>query len=387
MTRRLFAILSLMAAVVILSAVMSGIWGTTPEKVSVVSGIDYSVDMTVREFANRNGLPEQLVAQIFSVRSDEGLNQTIGSFGYSEKEALKQVNRALALSQEYRSKNWSKIPLKFALWALFLAFVFLLFRYKHVTAKTRFPLYITAIAVFGILLGADPSPMGTVKDAIVLYGTSGAVFPPRMIALGIFILFTVAANKFICSWGCQFGTLQDLLFRINRDSKDVRGFIAQYKMPFFVSNSVRIAFFFAFSAAAVLFVVDIVEVIDPFKVFNPMMIGIAGGAFLLAIIGASFFVYRPWCHLFCPFGLVSWLFEKISLNKITVDYDTCIACEKCARACPTHVMNAILKRESVIPDCFSCGTCINACPTGSISIRSGKRARPPINKFLESRPE
>jgi len=67
-----------------------------------------------------------------------------------------------------------------------------------------------AVCVFGIIPGSDPSPMGTVKDAIVLLDLKGMIFPPRLIAFGIFLLMVILANKYICSWGCRFGTLQDL---------------------------------------------------------------------------------------------------------------------------------------------------------------------------------
>lgn len=115
---------------------------------------------------------------------------------------------------------------------MFLSTVFVLMRRKTVTAGVRKGLYLAAAAVFGILLGADPSPMGTVKDAIALYGYKGVIFPPRMIALSVFLLLVLIANKFICSWGCQLGTLQDLLFRLNRDKGDRKGIMRQYRPPF-----------------------------------------------------------------------------------------------------------------------------------------------------------
>jgi len=107
-----------------------------------------------------------------------------------------------------------------------------------------------------------------------------------------------------------------------------------------------------------------------------------GGIFLASLLIASLFLYRPWCHLFCPFGLVGWLVEKISLFKINVDYKSCIGCLACEKACPSTVMGAILRRDRTIPDCFSCGTCIEVCPTGSISLTAQKPGRPPKGKFL-----
>jgi polyferredoxin len=189
------------------------------------------------------------------------------------------------------------------------------------------------------------------------------------------------ANKFICGWGCQLGTLQDLIFRFVRNTKDKKGAWQQYKIPFVLTNCIRIAFFAILTFVAFLWAADMIDPIDPFKIYKPAMIGTVGGLFLGGLLVASLFVYRPWCHLFCPFGFVGWLVEKISLFHIKVNYDTCIACETCAKTCPSTVMNAILKRDRVIPDCFACGTCIDVCPTQSVKFIFGKRQKPPADKF------
>jgi NAD-dependent dihydropyrimidine dehydrogenase PreA subunit len=132
---------------------------------------------------------------------------------------------------------------------------------------------------------------------------------------------------------------------------------------------------------------DIVEGIDPFKVFKPQVLGLLGAAFVGAILILSLFTYRPWCHFFCPFGLAGWMAEKVSLFNIKVDYDKCIACGACEKACPSTVMGAILKRDRVIPDCFACGTCIETCPAGVIALKFGKRTKPPRGKFVQATTE
>jgi polyferredoxin len=252
---------------------------------------------------------------------------------------------------------------------------------RKVTTGIRKWLLLGAVAVFGVVLGSDPSPMGTVKDAVVLYGSKGVIFPPRLIAFGVFLLLVVVANKFICSWGCQLGTLQDLIFRLNRDKEDRKGLLRQFKVPFVISNAVRVAFFAAIVLFAFAWATDIVEGVDPFKVFKPQALGIAGAVFAGLLLVLSLFIYRPWCHFFCPFGLAGWVAEKISLFKIHVNYDKCIACEACTKACPSTVMRAILKRDKIIPDCFACGTCIETCPVGAIAFKAGKRSKPPADKF------
>ena len=114
---------------------------------------------------------------------------------------------------------------------------------------------------------------------------------------------------------------------------------------------------------------------------------IFGVIFVGILLILSLFIYRPWCHLFCPFGLVGWLVEKASRISISVDYETCIACQKCATACPSTVMGAILKQDKkTIPDCFACYTCRDVCPTESIRFSTRKRTFPPPGHF-EQKPK
>lgn len=254
-------------------------------------------------------------------------------------------------------------------------------RRNAITPKLRKMLLLASVLIFGVILGSDPSPMGTVKDAIVMWGKDHIIFPPRLVAFIVFALMVVLANKFICSWGCQFGTLQDLLFRLNRNAKDSSGIIKQWKLPFVLTNGVRIMFFLAITIFAVVGSADLVGPIDPFKIYSPMSMGIVGAAFVIVMLVLSLFIYRPWCHLFCPFGLMGWMLERFSIYKIKVNYDTCIACEACAKACPSTVMGAILKQDRTIPDCYSCGTCQATCPTKSISFDNGHRTAPPDGKF------
>ncbi len=309
------------------------------------------------------------------------LGKRLKEFTLSEKEIADRVNKALALGVEYESKNWIKIPVKFALWFGFLFFVFRKIGKGRISPKNRKKLYAGAVILFGVILGSDPSPMGTVKDAIVLLGAKGVIFPPQLIAFTVFLFLVWVANKFICSWGCQAGTMQDLIFRINRTGEDRKSVFKQYKIPFAVSNGVRAAFFAAFTLIALLRITDIIDPVDPFRLYKPAALGILGGTFLGGLLVASLFVYRPWCHFFCPFGLVGWLVEKISLFKVQVNYESCIACEACARACPPTVMGAILKQDRAIPDCFACGTCIGVCPTQSVHFLRGRREKPPAEKF------
>jgi polyferredoxin len=375
------SLLVLMALVFVLSSVSMKLWGAKPEKAPVRQGLVFQDEMTVSDFGKTNQLPNAVLKEVFGLVSKEDLQKKVTEFKYSRDQIVTRANKILALEGEEASKNWSKILVKFVLWFLFLGLVFFLVRKKRITAKNRRWVLLSAVVLFGIILGSDPSPMGTIKDAIGLFAKNGVIFPPRMIALTLFLILVFVANKFICTWGCQFGTLQDFIFRLNRDPKDRKGIFRQFKPSFFLSNTIRVVFLGVFALVAFLWKTDFIEFIDPFKTFNPGKIILAGGIFIGAVSVASLFIYRPWCHFFCPFGLAGWIVEKKSLFKVKVDYETCTACEACVKACPSTVMNAILKQDRVTPDCFSCATCIEACPTDSINFSSGKRSKPPAGKF------
>lgn len=381
MKKTLIQFTVLVAAVLGGSFLSASWWGGAPEGGGDARPLVLEETMTVAQFGRRNELPPTLLKKIFGLQSPRDKQQLVTSFGLSGDEIVGKTRGLLALQAEHGSKNWRKIVAKFSLWLAFLATVFVLMRKGHVTARRRKGLLLASVILFGVVLGADPSPMGTVKDAIVLLGAKGVIFPPRLIALGVFLLLVVLANKFICSWGCQLGTLQDLVFRLNRDKDDRAGLFGQFKVPFALSNGVRIAFFATLTVVAFIWATDIVESIDPFKVFKPQALKLAGVAFVGAILVLSLFTYRPWCHFFCPFGLTGWIAEKISVFKIRVDYDKCIACGVCEKACPSTVMGAILKQNRVIPDCFACGVCIETCPTQAIALQAGRRRRPPAGKF------
>jgi NAD-dependent dihydropyrimidine dehydrogenase PreA subunit len=372
-------------ASVFLSALSNQLMGGKTEKISEQAPIKIAETMTIEEFGKVNGLSKEVLKEVFGITVKEDLQKTIGATGIPKEEVLSRVTKEGAIHEEFESKNWVLIPIKFALWIGFLIMVFVYMRKGLITPKIRRTFYFVAVAVFGVILGSDPSPMGTVKDAVVLLGTKGVIFPPRMIALFLFLVTVFLANKFICSWGCQFGTLQDAIFRLNRKDNDRTGLFFQMKLPFVVTNTIRIATFCALTIVAFAWGFDIIGAVDPFKIYKPAVVAVYGWVFIGAVLVAGLFIYRPWCHLFCPFGLVGWIVEKISLFKIQVNYDTCIACEACAKACPSSVMEAILKRErKTIPDCFACATCIGVCPTKSISLKSGKRTTPPEGKFQKS---
>ncbi len=386
MAKRSFTItiilfLLIIALVISLSLISGRLWGGKPETLPETKELLISENMSVGKFGRVNDLPNPVLKTIFGLQARSDLQKMISEYGTPDQ-IKSLVKKNLALAAEHATKNWVKILVKFGLWFAFLITLFIVFKRRRFIPSLRKWVLFFSVLIFGVIMGSDPSPMGTVKDAIHLYGSSRAIFPPRMIALTVFLLIVFVANKYICAWGCQVGVLQDLIFRLNQTDKGKAIVGKQLKPAFALTNSVRVAVISAIAVFAFAWGIDIIEPFDPFKVYKPAYLGFVGGIFVGILLITSLFIYRPWCHFVCPFGLVGWLVEKVSRVRISVDYDTCISCQKCASACPSTVMGAILRRDrKTIPDCFACYTCREVCPTASIKFSIRKRTLPPPGHF------
>jgi len=370
--------------VIVLSLFVTQFFGGHSEKVSVPKSVSVTSNMTPSEISAANNLSLATVTDALNLKDTANLSKTLKELSISEEAANDLIIKKLNFEGEEASKNAVLIGSKFILWTIFMTIAFVLLKRGKITPKVRKYMLLVSFIIFGVILGPEPNSMSTVKDIVSAYAIKGIFFPPRLIALLVFLLVVFLANKFICAWACQFGTLQDFIFQLNRHSSNKKGVFKQYKVPFAVSNTIRVLFFAGFVLIAFIGSFDIIETINPFNIFNPAVLTVIGIVLITLILISSLFIYRPWCHFFCPFGLVGWLVEKFSLYKIKVNYATCTACGECSKACPSDVMEAILKQNKVTPDCFSCGSCLNACPTKSIAFNKGKRTSIPIGKFKDN---
>lgn len=86
-------------------------------------------------------------------------------------------------------------------------------------------------------------------------------------------------------------------------------------------------------------------------------------------------VYRPFCQLICPFGLLSRLLERVSLFRVKIDRERCTECGACIRACPLEAAKGRVAGKLFPADCFSCARCLRVCPENALTYG-----------FVESKP-
>ncbi len=247
---------------------------------------------------------------------------------------------------------------KFVLWIVVVIAATLLLRRRKVTSSVRLA-FLTGGAllfgfIFGLLIpgGMNPNPVASLRTLLTSVLVKRQFMLPVAAMLLILLLTVWVSNKSICGWGCQLGLLQDLLHRVG---------LPKWKPPFWLSNAARIVAFVALLAGLVVAGLDWIGIIDPFQLFS-FNFSLAIGLFTVVVLVASLFIYRPWCHFLCPFGLLGWLVEQVSLFRPRINRETCKECELCVKACPGQAMADVYAGKKIHADCFACGSCIEACP-------------------------
>ena len=246
----------------------------------------------------------------------------------------------------------------FYLFTTILAIAFLYL--KNVSSLVRTITLLTSFVLFGILFSIHPSPLCAFTKSFIHYLSRGFVPPPMIVMAGIMILFTVAGNKVFCGWICPLGSVQEVIYNLSR-------LIKKFKIPFFITNATRFSFIAVFLIFAYGFRINIYNLFNPFELFHWQL-----HRYILIVLSmvllASLWYYRPYCQFICPAGLITWIFEQLSLFKIWKNQEKCTRCNKCLKESPCTAIDGIIQDHTVTPDCFACGKCIESCPEDALSF-------------------
>ena len=232
---------------------------------------------------------------------------------------------------------------------------------------------VLSVIAAGFLLGKSPNPM---EGAVKVFKSMVGLYPDPMakiIAFVFFIVLAVVGNKLICGWACPFGSLQELLYSVPILRK-----IKRRRLPFVLTNAIRAGLFVAM--LLLLFGVIggrrgtvIYHYVNPFNLFSLDFETISILLTVVLALAVAVFVYRPFCQLICPFGLLSWMVERLSIVGVRVDRERCTECGACIKACPLEAAEGRVYAKRLAADCFSCARCLNVCPVDA--IRYGAAAR------------
>ena len=195
------------------------------------------------------------------------------------------------------------------------------------------------------------------------------VHPAGLVILALVLGLGLLAKKAFCSWVCPIGTLSESLAGLSQ-----RLFRRKLRLPRLLDLPLRslkylllaffvYAVFFQMDAGAVLDFLDSpynrvadVKMLYFFEHLSPFGLGVIVGLVVLSIVVPYF-----WCRYLCPYGALLGALSLLSPLKVTRHAPSCIDCNLCTKACPSHLPVATLARVSS-DECFGCLSCVAACP-------------------------
>jgi polyferredoxin len=258
--------------------------------------------------------------------------------------------------------------------ALFCAAGLLLLVRSGVTHRLRLVFLSLAFFVFGVSfllplgkfsegMGIHPSPICIVAKPFLFLNAGRPVPMVFMAILASVAVLSVVGNKLFCGWVCPVGAIQEICHRAPLPGR------MKKRLPFGVTNPIRVTLFVVAVVLALAAGVGLYDYFNPFDFlhwgFQPLVIGV-----FAATLVAGVFMFRPFCYLVCPLGLVTWVLEHAAITKVKLDRQKCTNCNVCVELSPCPAVRPILDGKASRPDCHACGRCIEVCPERALSFRA-----------------
>jgi len=329
----------------------------------VKQNFSFDSNYTLKEFARLNDIRPGKIKEELGKPLIRG-RATLAELDIDKNKAFELISH---VKGKFAAKKMAFIQ---AVFALFISLCVILLIKNRMGSAVKAVMLLISVSCFGFLLGKAYNPMvGLVKFMKGLAGIEANVLA-WFLTLTCFSLLAVIGTKAVCGWACPFGALQELVYKIPK----LRDFKIRYKIPFWISNSIRVFLFAICIAALVLNLFELKEqgrviyhVINPFNLFEFNFSLASILVYIVATMILSYLFYRPHCYLVCPFGLFSWLLEKVSVYRVRIDQGKCTDCKACVKACPGLAMKGVYEKKLFFADCFSCGECLDSCKFDALS--------------------
>lgn len=265
---------------------------------------------------------------------------------------------------------------------------------RWVNTWVRIGMLLVAFVLFGMdyFYPLHPSPMCATTKLFMFKFTQGEFFAVFLVMFVAIMAPSLIGRKLFCGWVCPLGALQDLVNKIPHKFK-----IKQFNFTAF--NALRmglLAFFFltffgvreqilylgerlgAETTGGMWAAFSAYNVYEPANFFEMLHwtwpLATTTLIMLIILVITSLVLYRPFCYLICPIGALTWLVEKISFGRITVDQNKCTDCGECEEASPCPTIKPMHEGNSkALPDCTSCGECLKSCPEDAIKFTFFKK--------------
>jgi polyferredoxin len=217
--------------------------------------------------------------------------------------------------------------------------------------------------------------MGSIGIEALFSGLSRGVINAGFIFWMLVFASALLLGRAFCGWFCWFGGYLELVewgigdklrIKIPRRALLYLGAIPFVALAIKVYNTLLVNWLQVFPAT---FTVQLADV-EP---WGGQQTGISIVITLIMFGPVLLFVFgrRAWCRYLCPIGALLKLFSTMSLGKVRLVNDECLACGKCNRSCAMEVdvMGELQAHGQVRSlNCIRCLKCTDQCPAGAIAF-------------------
>jgi polyferredoxin len=226
------------------------------------------------------------------------------------------------------------------------------------------PLMLRLHNICGPVFHCYSCPLATFACPIGVLANFSALHMIPLIALGTFLFVGGLLGAFICGWVCPFGLLQDLIGKVPTPKLRLPSWTGYTRYAVLVGLVLLIPFFFGDRHP--LFICSVCPA-GGLEAGVPNMVSsaIAGGpvawpstvkiAIIIAFLASAFFIWRPWCTVFCPLGAIWGLFNHVSVFFLQFHPRRCTSCGLCRKQCRYGVKPDMRAND---PRCIRCLECV-----------------------------
>ncbi len=260
------------------------------------------------------------------------------------------------------------------LWLITYIFCIILLDAELMSQKTAKIIYFVTLIIGGMLLVSIPNTLIPFSEILTAIAEKEDLWYLLPVLAILTILFgsSLLVGRVFCGFACPLGTFQELLsmfnFKSNIKAQRANKYHIELSRQYTVWMRIYYTgFLFVFAIFGINFL-NSLALLDPFSGFSvlrPSVTGFVLISFLgLVVVGiASFFIYRPYCRIFCPFGAGSDICSRYAKNNY-IRTDDCTDCGLCEQICPTQEASA----DSNKGECYYCNRCVEICPENAIKL-------------------
>jgi len=226
-------------------------------------------------------------------------------------------------SPEPRSGAMEYVDLAVLIAALSLASWFAI---KKRSRKGLFWLSVFSLLYFGFYREGCICPIGAIQNVTLALFDSGYKISLSVLAFFLIpLIFALFFGRTFCASVCPLGAIQDLVV------------VKPLSTPLWLRKALGFIPY-VYLSLAILYAATGTDFIicryDPFVSFFRM-----DGPYLVILLGITFLVLgmffaRPYCRIFCPYGVLLNLMSRFSFKHLSITPKECINCHLCSTSCP-----------------------------------------------------